>query len=107
MFLAMSADTALWADFGAGAPTLLAPSCVPSHENWLKFLSLSVPTSVTRPIFRAEPPPGAVLVPALGAALGAPLDPELLHAPTRMAAAATRASDLGIIRTAWSSCETV
>jgi hypothetical protein len=37
MFLAMSAETWLWADFGAGAPILVAASCTPSHEYWLKF----------------------------------------------------------------------
>src|SRR5215212_3956734 len=54
MFLAMSAETLLTADFGAGAPILAAPSWAPSQEYWLKFLSSSVPTSVTNPIFRAD-----------------------------------------------------
>ena len=41
---------------GPARPTLVAPSWAPSHEYWLKFLSLSVPTSVTRPILSAGPP---------------------------------------------------
>ena len=49
---------------GPGAPILVAPSWVPSQEYWLKFWSLSVPTSVTSPILRFEVAPadaGAVV----------------------------------------------
>src|SRR5688500_1568260 len=68
MFLAMSADDWLTAAFGAGAPMRVAPSCAPAHEYSLKFLSLSVPTSVTSPILSAEPEAPA-LAPGLAPAV--------------------------------------
>src|SRR4051794_29979026 len=39
--------------------TALAPACAPFHEASLNDLSSSVPTSVTRPTFRALPPDAA------------------------------------------------
>ena len=34
----------------SAAPMSVAPATAPSYEYWLKFLSLTVPTSVTTPI---------------------------------------------------------
>jgi len=41
-----SFGTVTW---GAGAPMSAAPFVAPSNEYWLKFLSSTVPTSVTTP----------------------------------------------------------
>src|SRR5574337_546857 len=54
--------------FGASAPMSCAPFWAPSKEYWLKFLSSTVPTSVTTPILRAEL--GAALVAARVVAAG-------------------------------------
>src|SRR5690349_5544 len=57
------------------APTALAPCWAPSQDDWLKLLSLTLPTSVTNPtlvIFIAPPavPPVAVVaVAGAGAAV--------------------------------------
>src|SRR3954471_17724389 len=40
---------------GSAAPMSWAPSLAPSNEYWLKFLSSTVPTSVTTPIFQLPP----------------------------------------------------
>src|SRR3954452_8345374 len=64
---------------------LCAPSLAPSYEYWLKFLSSTVPTSVTTPIFQAPACGEPAAADSLGAAadplgaaadpLGAPADP--------------------------------
>src|SRR5689334_1813605 len=50
---------------GLAAPMSAAPFCAPSYENWLKFLSSTVPTSVTTPIFSDDD--GAGVAASVGA----------------------------------------
>src|SRR5450759_3536735 len=54
MSVAYSVDAFGTTTLGAAAPMSVAPATAPSYENWLKFLSSTVPTSVTTPIFRVE-----------------------------------------------------
>src|SRR3954451_24938244 len=56
----------------AVAPTAWAPCWAPSQDDWLKLLSLTLPTSVTSPTlvsFIVVPPVAVVLVAAGGAAV--------------------------------------
>src|SRR5688500_18408421 len=66
------------------APTAVAPFCAPTNEYSLKFLSSTVPTSVTTPTFQADgSPDGEALGPVVadgapvGVELGAPVGVEL------------------------------
>src|SRR2546426_11171749 len=58
-------------EVGAAAPIAAAPSCAPLNEYSLKFLSLSVPMSVTTPILRSEWAPEAAADGSVEAALAA------------------------------------
>ena len=85
-------------EVGAAAPMAAAPSWAPLNEYSLKFLSLSVPMSVTTPILRSEWAPEAAADGSVEAALAAGADaggaaeaadglvpPPVLQAATRMA----------------------
>src|SRR3954453_17353664 len=90
-------------DCGGCALSAVAPSCAPLKEYSLKFLSLSVPMSVTTPIFALLQSVGAVcaapaLAPAQGSgatlAAGLPPLPVGVHADNSRAATDTRVSPI-------------